>query len=112
MGMGQYASVEVYPQCAAHGVQECPHKVRQWVLSLAYNGPTERPTPPVLPEAQWRFIELLCHPANYNYRQIAAFMSVKLSTIHTHRRLFQRFEINNKLALVLLGRSWGLGGAV
>lgn len=73
-------------------------------------GRSTHEAPPDLGKAQLAFLVLLCHSDGYTYQQIAAHMGVKLSTVHTHRRrLFIRFDVDNKQGLVRLGLKWGLG---
>ena len=78
---------------------------------LAESGHTEPLEPPKLGRAQLLFMQLLCHPENYSYRQIAAYMGVKLTTVYTHRlRLCEKFNVRGKQGLIKLGTSWGLAG--
>jgi DNA-binding NarL/FixJ family response regulator len=59
------------------------------------------PPPPQLGHRMRQFLQLLCHPEGYTYKEIAHRMRCSTSTLSTYRgRLRKRFGIRGKAALV------------
>jgi DNA-binding CsgD family transcriptional regulator len=88
--------------------------LEQYVALLIAEQPAVAPPTvgrvPRLGPAQRRFLELLCHPDEYTYDQIAAEMGISTNSVHTHRkRLFVRFRVRSKAGLVKLAHTWGIG---
>ncbi len=96
-----------------HCLERLQHSLSDFITAMkelmAARDHAEPLEPPKLGRAQLLFMQLLCHPDNYSYRQIAAYMGVELTTVYTHRlRLCEKFNVRGKQGLIKLGTSWGL----